>query len=121
MIFATVVATLASHGLIAELPQVSIACGCRTVLMCDTEGNRLKRYHLNRVNDMVLSADGRTLITAACEKTIKLLRLHENREVGHGILAQLPQHTCSETGFGGVRSSLVVLPVGTCGLSFGHE
>ena len=54
---------------------------CRTVLMCDTDGNRLRRYHLQRVNDMVLSADGRTLVTVAQEKKIKLLRLHENREV----------------------------------------
>lgn len=54
--------------------------------MCDTEGNRLKRYHISRVNDMVLSADGRTLITIAGEKTIKLLRLHEHREARpHGI------------------------------------
>ena len=53
----------------------------RTVLMCDTEGNRLRRYHLQRVNDMVLSADGRTLVMVACEHKIKLLRLHESREV----------------------------------------
>lgn len=58
-----------------------ILWGCRTVLMCDTDGNRLRRYHLQRVNDMVLSADGRTLITVACERKIKLLRLHESREV----------------------------------------
>ncbi|KAK9813826.1 hypothetical protein WJX73_000377 [Symbiochloris irregularis] len=52
----------------------------KTVLMCDTDGNRLRRYHLQRVNDMVLAADGRTLVTVACEHKIRLMRLHESRE-----------------------------------------
>lgn len=49
--------------------------------MCDTDGNRLRRYHLQRVNDMVLAADGRTLVTVAQEHKIRLMRLHESREV----------------------------------------
>ena len=75
--------------------------------MCDTEGNRLRRYHLQRVNDMVLAADGRTLVMVACEHKIRLMRLHESREV-------CPRPCCSSCGCAAMCHELVQLCISPC-------
>ena len=49
--------------------------------MCDIDGNRQQRYHLERINDMLLAADGKVLIAVMSEHKICLVRLHERRKV----------------------------------------